>query len=178
MIRDNGVPVIEETKDATDLAIIYHLRAQIHSRSGKYLSEIVDGIWTDQYDETSLHFVARTGGRIVASARLTVVTRLSDGPFGGIYCEHTAAEVSPVGFLSRLVVAENYRARGIARELDEIRIDRARTLCAKTLVAATSNKERHLSFLRLGFQPISAELGCALSENVYGTLFMKSIDGR
>lgn len=89
----------------------------------------------DPHDEAARHWVALADDRVVGAARLTVHDVLEDVPeadcLGGVF---PVPPPAPIGFLSRLVVAPEYRRRGVGRSLDEVRIREAEAARCRSLL--------------------------------------------
>lgn len=150
---------------------IFRLRFEVHSPSGAYADEFLNGRWIDSHDESAVHFAATADGNVIAAARLSLHAKLQDGPFGGHFQNKFRAAPGPYAVFSRLVVTPPFRNRGVAATLDNMRMTRARTAGATHAFAATSNPSRFASLARLGFKKISEERECELSNKVWGTLF-------
>src|SRR5690349_12814272 len=77
----------------------------------------------DSFEQSARHWCGFDGEQVVAAARLSIHDRLEDVPeaecLHGVFASEPAG---PIAFLSRLVVAATHRRRGLARELDEVRI--------------------------------------------------------
>jgi GNAT superfamily N-acetyltransferase len=104
----------------------------------------------DHHDEAARHWVAVLDGKIIGAARLTVHDVLDEVPeavcLGGVFAQPPPA---PIGFLSRLIVAADWRRRGVGRELDRARIraaDKAgcRSLLALVFDVSGEARVRHL----------------------------------
>lgn len=105
------------------MAAIRELRALCWA--GSYALE---GSLDDQLDARAAHWAIFAGDELVAAARLTLHTTLADVPDNHLYVETDAEKLSyPLGYLSRLVVHPQMRKRGLARRLDELRIEAARS---------------------------------------------------
>src|SRR5262245_39988418 len=77
----------------------------------------------DPFDKIARHWAAFVDGQLVGAARLSVHDRLEEVPEAECLLSVFASPPPrPIGFLSRLVVAPEYRRRGVGRHLDEIRI--------------------------------------------------------
>jgi GNAT superfamily N-acetyltransferase len=90
----------------------------------------------DEFEPAARHWAIFDGAVLAAAARLSIHQSADDVPeaicMSGVFPEPPAA---PIGFLSRLVVAPEYRGRGLSRQLDEIRIDAAQREGCRSLLA-------------------------------------------
>ena len=109
----------------------------------------------DPTDEIARHWVAIADGKLVGAARLSTHDSLDDMPdtacMLGVF---TDPPPSPIGFLSRLVVAPAYRRRGLGSMLDEIRIRAAEQSGCRSLlglVFEASGEARLSQLIALGF---------------------------
>lgn len=117
-----------------------------------------EGAWLDEYDDYSHHWASMNGDVIVASARMSFHTELSDVPdFGHI--EHLNLSLpTPIASFNRMVVHKTARRRGLGGKLMEHRIRGAAATNAKVaIMQATDTAVRRAE--KLGFK----SLGCALS---------------
>ena len=109
----------------------------------------------DSFEAIARHWMAFDGAQVIAAARLTIHDRVEDAPEAG--CMVGVFErppPAPIGFLSRLVVAPEYRRQGLGRKLDEIRIraaEEAGCRCLLALVFAVSGEARVRQFSACGF---------------------------
>jgi GNAT superfamily N-acetyltransferase len=90
----------------------------------------------DHYDEIARHWIAALDDEVIGAARLTFHDVLDEVPesvcLGGVFAQPPPA---PIGFLSRLIVAADWRRRGVGRELDRIRIRAADAAGCRSLLA-------------------------------------------
>ena len=112
--------------DKARLKEIYLLRAKAYENSfyGKLINtDLYPHGWTDFLDESSFHWVVEHDGKIIASARITVIAEFSDiVKLGAEIDETTLPDDRPFVLFSRLVVLQEYRKLGLSRQLDQIRI--------------------------------------------------------
>ena len=104
--------------------------------------------WTDEYDTlpTCHHWVILDHAQIVASARMTIHT-CADHKIIKLFGHDLRF---PVAVMGRLVVAEPFRGRGYAQQLNRVIIQAAKDLgCTSIVVAATQINVNIL--LKLGF---------------------------
>ncbi len=109
----------------------------------------------DEFEPTARHWAVFDGEHLIAAARLSIHQHLDDVPeavcLSGVF---VAPPPAPIGFLSRLVVADEYRRRGLSRHLDEIRIRAAEQAGCRSLLALVfdvSGESRVRQFVSLGF---------------------------
>lgn len=95
-----------------------------------------EGSWIDKFDKESHLWVIRYHKEIVASARLSLHSSIREIPWHEAI-PPTALKLirTPVASMNRLCVRPDFRGRGLTRPLDEIRIQTARLLNAKTILA-------------------------------------------
>ena len=109
----------------------------------------------EPFDATSRHWMVFDGDQVVAAARLSIHDRVEDVPEAcclvGVFQRQPPA---PIGFLSRLVVAPEYRRHGLGRRLDETRIEAAARAGCRSLLALVfdvSGEARVKQFTAQGF---------------------------
>ena len=77
----------------------------------------------DHFEHLARHWAVFDVENLVAAARLSIHRQIEDVPeancLAGVF---STSPPTPIGFLSRLVVAPEYRGRGLGRQLDAIRI--------------------------------------------------------
>lgn len=147
------------------------LRAQVWIESGERKAEqFPDGIWHDEFEASSYHWAAFSDGVIVASARLTIGSTNAAVPYGALFPKFEGL----MGLLSRLVVSNEFRGRGIAKELDTRRIEKAREFGAGQLFGHFPIR-RVKALVQLGFQVVhyySVEECEAIAGGHYGSATM------
>lgn len=112
----------------------------------------------DEFERTARHWAVFDGERVIASARLSIHGRIAEVPeavcLAGVFAEQPPR---PIGFMSRLVVAPDYRRRGLGRQLDEIRVAAADDAGCQSLLALVfdvSGDARREQFVSLGFHVV------------------------
>jgi ribosomal protein S18 acetylase RimI-like enzyme len=112
----------------------------------------------DEFEHRARHWAAFDGERVVASARLSVHGRLSEVPEAACIVGAFPEEPpKPIAFMSRLVVASQFRRRGLGRQLDEIRVQAAEMAGCRSMLALVfdvSGAARREQFISLGFQVV------------------------
>lgn len=131
---------------------IGELRRQVWKRISECLPS---QNWINEHDEHGYHWLVFRESVLVASARLCIHPNLSfleEAP-------HLQDDISlspddlPIAGMNRLVVLPQARRLGIARFLDELRIQKAKDLGAKTILAAPFRRASALK--ALGFQTVT-----------------------
>jgi len=138
---------------ATDQARLHQIG---HLRSRAWQTEVSftgnSDVWLDEYDATALHFAFLDGDDVVAAARLTVHASVRDIPHAEIQDHAFPAEPPlPVAYLSRLAVDSGYRRQGLGTRLDHVRVERAKELGCRSIVARPVDERRVRQLQELGF---------------------------
>ncbi len=110
---------------------------------------VKDGVWLDGDDDRALHWIARVDGEMVGAARLHVLERLEDAPYAEHLLPHEEDLPMPSAYLMRLVVAPEHRGVGIARAMDEARIEQALWSGCRSVFGIASSRVGSLA--KLGF---------------------------
>ena len=130
------------------LTEVFELRARAwKARTSKFPSAVDS--WSDAFDPGSMHFVACSAdGSAAGAARITVTDAIHHGPDFETYGQLDDDSLEkPLGFISRLVVCPNHKGKGLSHALDEARIEQARFLGCKTILANTGAGERRIQQL-------------------------------
>ena len=142
------------TQDTCDprLANIRALRAQAWASFHPGASVLQDHI--DPTDKGAIQWVVLYGGVLVASARLSVHSRIEDVPEAEIFLPvFKRIPAPPFGSINRLAVHPQYRGTGLARVLDTIRLKTAWELGCQSILAETISGPRRIDqLLDLGFE--------------------------
>lgn len=147
-----------EVDDSATLSNIFRFREKVwrqeavELKSGLCASEGIK----DEHDHHAHHWIITLGDEIVAAARLCIHRCLNELPDAEESLQVEEDIASPIASLNRLVVATEARRHGLARVLDNVRIQRARDLGAATVVG-TPMPWRVESLRRLGFQVVGLE---------------------
>lgn len=121
--------------------------------------------WEDGFEKNALHFLAFEGDALVGVARFSesggeqVRKQFAHAP---AMLEFVSSLKRPIGVISRLSVHPSARGRGVARKLDEARINHARRVgCTHIICEVKAGAHREKALARLGFEPVP---GAALHE--------------
>jgi len=119
--------------------------------------------WLDEYDEIALHWIMLKEKFLMASARISIHPELSEIPWADNTTVYDMSFLkSPVASINRLVVHPDFRGRGLTRYLDRIRIDTAKKMGVKTIIAEPVliriNSLIDLGFKYVGKLPATIEL--------------------
>lgn len=125
-------PQYLENPSPAQLTEIYQLRVKAwqpnpHFDASKYPNGIFDSL-----DTIAHHWIIEDDGHIVAAARIAVVNQLTDIPNWQLFGLCELPSVSPLAYLSRLVILPPYQKRGWSGLFDRIRIrfiDEANVSC-------------------------------------------------
>ena len=110
-------------------------------------------VWHDRFDPIARHWAFFDCDRPVAAGRLTISARLDDVPDADVYRDVLPANLrGPIASLTRLVVHPDYRGRGLARPLDEVRIAAAEAAGCTCVIGATHEDKRVLQLQSEGFE--------------------------
>lgn len=114
------------------------------------------GVWSDADDARASHFIAESGGDLVAAARLlTHASADTSDRDVAVWTALGAPLAFPAADLGRLVVRADFRRRGLGARLNEARIDAARAAGARTAITTASAANARL-LRRAGFRDIGA----------------------
>ena len=126
------------------------LRYEVWRAEGAVLANAESGKIEDAHDYHALHWGAFDGEELVGSARLCVHESIDDAPDASMFAGVNLPE--PVASMNRLVILRPFRGNGIGRSLDEVRLEAARLLGARsTLATPVDVSAREQSLARLGF---------------------------
>jgi len=145
-----------------EIARCQRLRYEVWSGEGVRLSDPSLETIADSHDDHAMHWGVFDGSRLVGAARLCLHTILSEAPDAELF---TGLEIpAPFASMNRLVVVKNHRGRGIASQLDQIRIRQGKELGARAIIVApaTKAKNRRRSLEAQGFLFRLERLGCAV----------------
>ncbi|MCP4550853.1 MAG: GNAT family N-acetyltransferase [Bacteroidetes bacterium] len=92
--------------------------------------------WIDKTDSDAMHWVIIKDNKLVGSARMTNHEEIEDLPYSDMIQKHLLKKTCfPVSSLNRLVIHPDYQNMGLGRKIDEIRLDTAKKMGIKCIVA-------------------------------------------
>jgi ribosomal protein S18 acetylase RimI-like enzyme len=113
-----------------------------------------DKRWIEEVDYQAYHWTVRdsTTNELLAVTRLTMHDTVEDNPDGYIWIREGISNHLPVpaAHLCKLIVSENARGCGLGRELNELTIEKARSLGAKSILVTASDANVRI-LEKLGF---------------------------
>lgn len=116
--------------------------------------------WIDEHDNDAHHFIVYADGRPIAVSRLSIVSDPEDLKRHLVFpdIEKTITRsFFPIALFTRLAVHPEFRGHGIARLLDEKRLESARKLNATTGLVEIHSKSKRIEALNsLGFTTIDS----------------------
>lgn len=140
-----------------DLDQIHRVRQQAWLEKYPTFAEHI-AAWEDGFEKNALHFLALDGDSVLGVARFNQ----SSGAEIHKQFAHAAAMLEfaatldrPIGVISRLSVHPSARGKGVARRLDEARIDHAKNMgCTHIICEVKAGAHREKALARLGFEPV------------------------
>ncbi|MDQ6963273.1 MAG: GNAT family N-acetyltransferase [Mariprofundaceae bacterium] len=141
----------QQTTDPTQFDDIAALRADIWQCEGFTIQSLnKKGQWFDELDAVAIHWVIFYQQKLIAAARLSLHLHVKEIPYAYLFSNHDLPLTSPFALLSRLVVSKPMRRRGIAKNLDQLRIQEAQKHRANhSIVLAAPHRVNALK--KLGF---------------------------
>lgn len=119
------------------------------------LNQFPNEIWIDNLDEFAIHYLIKVNNQLVASARLTLHTSFDDNSRDVQLWKNVGKDLPlPTTDLGRLVVLKEYRGKGFAKLLNEIRINKAREIGAKSIMVTASEGNKVILCRNFGFEDI------------------------
>jgi GNAT superfamily N-acetyltransferase len=151
---------VRELIAASEIQAAQQLRYTVWRSEGVVINDTERETIADHHDDHATHWAVFDGDQIVGAARLCFHDKLAEAPDAEMFVR---AEIpSPVASMNRLVVLKSYRGQGIGGLLDQMRIQKARKLGARSVVIAPVNvNSRKQSLRKLGFQVLSEVTGRA-----------------
>ncbi|KAL0491286.1 hypothetical protein AKO1_002384 [Acrasis kona] len=142
------------SSDKSTLKEIGQFRIEIWRKEGGVAEELFgDGVWLDDMDAIARHWIIRDDDQsIVAVSRLTVHETLHDNPDGYLWEKENKVLPEPVANISKLAVHEKMRGRGIASELNSLRIQKAKEMGCKSMIVTASTANARLLISKHGFK--------------------------
>lgn len=108
--------------------------------------------WLDDRDVGAQHWVTMDGDVVVAAARLTIHREIDECADREAFGELLTSRVPvPIASMNRLVVQPSHRGRGLASQLDHVRLEAAARAGCRTVLATTIARRRTEALLRRGF---------------------------
>jgi GNAT superfamily N-acetyltransferase len=155
-----AAPHIRELSTAEEIGTIQRLRYAIWKSEGVLLDRPEFEVIADHHDDHAAHWGVFDGEQLVGAARLCLHDQVSEAPDAEMF--NSVVLSTPVASMNRLVVLKQYRHRGIARLLDEARVQKAREWSARTVIVAPIDIEsRKRSLGLLGFEVLPDIVGWA-----------------
>ena len=164
--HDGGVGDVVRVRDPNVLEEIYALRSAVWREAGAELPPEIRHAWRDEHDQTAEHYAVMCEGRVLAAARLTFHSCLSEAPDAGGF-EGLGLPPGSVVSFNRLVVHPSVRGRGIGTRLIRVRVERAREAAAAyaiVYVIERSESDQVARLMRHGFQPLTAGFDIATDD--------------
>ena len=131
---------------------IYSFRAEVWQHDGVSPDLFPGGRWNDEHDNHAIQWAIFRGEEIVAAARICTHFTVSQLPDGNLFSS-TETNLLVASF-NRLVVHPCSRGLGLARSLDDVRIERAKRLGCSSVFLTTSSDARMAALRRRGFSVI------------------------
>ena len=125
----------------TDLSILRQiglLRADVWQNEKPTMSPLSEnGIWLDELDryEHMTQYAVLHKGKVVAAARLSLHDRSVVVPYADEFAPYDLCLGNLYGYISRLVVHQDFRGQGLARRLDMLRLHDAAAHGANVVIA-------------------------------------------
>jgi len=152
MIRTQSISSasIRELTAEADIRAAQELRYRVWQSEGAAIEQPEVGIIRDKHDGHAIHWGAFDDGRLIGAARLCLHENLVDAPDGELFA--SACLPAPIATMNRMVVHKSHRGIGIGTKFDDLRIYRARSLGAATVIATPIDLlPRKRSFTKRGF---------------------------
>jgi predicted GNAT family N-acyltransferase len=151
-------PVEVDRADSATMSLMGRLRYDVWKDEGELdMALFPDGVWLDVADTeaNARHWIVRDdAGDVIAAARLTLLNELAEDNRDAMVWKRCGAELPlPTVDLSRLVVHRSARGRGVAQSLNRVRVQAARDMGARSVMATASEANARL-LLKLGFADI------------------------
>jgi len=137
---------------AAEIVACQRLRYEVWSAEGVELSKPEAGSIADSHDDHAMHWGLFDGTRLVGAARLCFHKTLAEAPDSDLF---NGLDIPvPVASMNRLVVATSHRGRGIAKELDQMRIRQGLEWGVRAIIVAprVNSQSRIGSLKAQGFQ--------------------------
>lgn len=136
-------------------ASFLHELADLRARAWGVASGARYADWIDEWDPAAHHHAIYKGGMIVAAFRVTVHGGLADFPHRPVFGSLLDHLPLPIAWFSRLVVAPEWKGKGLSRSLDYLAANEPFNLGANSIVATggsvSNNQFRHQAMLNHGW---------------------------
>lgn len=150
---------VRELTTVAEIHAAQRLRYSVWQSEGAVIHSPKPGTIADYHDEHATHWGSFDGDVLVGAARLCIHNKLSEAPDGEMFASLPVP--APVASINRMIVLKSHRGLGIGTEFDERRIEKARELRARAIIATPVNaSSRKLSLKVRGFQfPTGVPMG-------------------
>jgi GNAT superfamily N-acetyltransferase len=163
----NGYEIVERPPPEM-MSEVFRLRVAAWRTQSKIRAEVTH--WVDDIDNRADHWAITRDGVAVGAVRLSLHNAISDLPSAEIFEGVLPSNVPPpIASYNRMVVHPAHRRRGLARVLDLICLEAARSAGASALIGASGSVEasraRIATMQSLGFRVVG--IGNAVRTEVY-----------
>lgn len=175
----NKAAKVELLTDKELLPQIYQLRVDAWKKS-KY-GFLVNPTYFptgmhDSFDQTATHWIAKDNGKIVGSGRVNILSSLDElsQEEANSFKQYIGDGYTNIGLLSRLVIHEDYRYRGLTWAFDRLRLQYLRDNGVR-MVIGYANKERLKRLYEYGFidlGPITVAVGGKFKPYTYTAIMV------
>lgn len=144
--------------EVRDRTLVDHIVLDLRVEAWRSVGVLREGefppdICCDKHDEHATHWAVAEEERVIAAARMCIHDTLAALPDAGFFLNLPREIEPPVAAINRLVVKADHQRRGLARRLDEVRIERALEMnCRSVIVVAPPIRWRPLE--QLGFESL------------------------
>jgi predicted GNAT family N-acyltransferase len=139
---------------------IRNFRAQVWTKEGLLSPSDINTVVLDEHDEDARHWMVQIKGEVIAAARLSLCSSILEAPDSESLMPFESFIPTPFGYLSRLVVRSDFRGKGIAKQLDHLRMQEAYKSGAKAVTGLAVpwrvKPLRKLGFVALGEEAVSS----------------------
>ncbi|MCX7737006.1 MAG: GNAT family N-acetyltransferase [Candidatus Kapabacteria bacterium] len=111
-----------------------------------------NSLWIDEFDANAFHWIVQYKNILAAAARMSFHLEFKNMPWYYTMSDYNLNNLKfPIASINRLVVKPEFRRNGIAKKLDNLRIEMAKELGATAIVAQPA-PNRIESLKKLGFK--------------------------
>lgn len=150
LTQNRDCEILAEVTGQTILEDIYKLRVTAWREKMAIPSHV--GRWKEATDDVARHWAILMGNIPIAAARLSIHSSLTEVPDSECLEGVLASLPAPICSINRCVVHPDYWGMGFARKLDKVRLDTARQLGCKSIVATVSDAKRAKTLASYGFR--------------------------